>query len=175
VKQGGHVYAFSDADYAGDVISRKSTTGVVVKLGTAIIAWKSTRQKIVTLSTTEAEYVAACQTVKELIWLKLLLSELANFEDFKATLHVDNESAINLIKNPEFHQRSKHMDVRYHFIRDKYIMGEFNLVHVSSKQQQADILTKPLPRVAFEDQRRVLNVRDIKDIDEHHVQTAGSS
>jgi hypothetical protein len=77
VKQEGHVYAFSDADYAGDVTSRKSTTGIVVKLGTAIIAWKSTRQKIVALSTTEAEYVAACQTVKELIWLKLLLLELA--------------------------------------------------------------------------------------------------
>ncbi|CAH1378384.1 unnamed protein product [Tenebrio molitor] len=135
VKQEGHVYAFSDADYAGDVTSRKSTTGIVVKLGTAIIAWKSTRQKIVALSTTEAEYVAACQTVKELIWLKLLLSELAIFENFKATLHVDNESAIKLIKNPEFHQRSKHIDVRYHFIRDKYTMGEFNLVHVSSKQQ----------------------------------------
>ncbi|KAH0815732.1 hypothetical protein GEV33_007059 [Tenebrio molitor] len=175
VKQEGHVYAFSDADYAGDVTSRKSTTGIVVKLGTAIIAWKSTRQKIVALSTTEAEYVAACQTVKELIWLKLLLSELAIFEDFKATLHVDNESAIKLIKNPEFHQRSKHIDVRYHFIRDKYTMGEFNLVHVSSKQQQADILTKPLPRVGFEEQRRMLNVRDIKDIDEHHLQTAGPS
>jgi hypothetical protein len=175
VKQEGHVYAFSDADYAGDVTSRKSTTGIVVKLGTAIIAWKSTRQKIVALSTTEAEYVAACQTVKELIWLKLLLSELAIFENFKATLHVDNESAIKLIKNPEFHQRSKHIDVRYHFIRDKYTMGEFNLVHVSSKQQQADILTKPLPRVGFEEQRRMLNVRDIKDIDEHHLQTAGPS
>jgi hypothetical protein len=83
VKQERHIYAFSDADYAGDVTSRKSRTGVAVKLSAAIVARKYTRQKIVTLSTTEAEYVAASQNIKEFIWLKLLLSELGIFEDFK--------------------------------------------------------------------------------------------
>lgn len=157
-RQKNCLQAFSDADYAGDVKTRKSTTGLVIKIDEATIAWSSLKQNVVTLSTTEAEYVAASQTVKEIIWVKSLLSDLALFNDLKTTLHIDNMSAIKLIKNPEFHQRSKHIDVRYHFIRDKYKEEKFILEHTASKDQQADLLTKPLPKMKLETQKKMLNI-----------------
>lgn len=118
-----------------DMKTRKSTIGLIMKLGESTIAWSSSKQKIVALSTTEAEYVAASQAVKEIIWVKSLLTDLALFSNLKTTLNIDNISAILKlnIKNPEFHQRSKHIDVRYHFIRDKYKEKKFILEHVSSK------------------------------------------
>lgn len=91
--------------------TRKSTIGLIMKLGESTIAWSSSKQKIVALSTTEAEYVAASQAVKEIIWVKSLLTDLALFSNLKTTLNIDNMSTIKLnIKNPEFHQRDKHID-----------------------------------------------------------------
>lgn len=143
-QQNNHIKPFSDADYAGDTETRKSTTGFVLKLGDSAIAWGSTRQRTVALSTTEAEYIAASQTIKEIIWMKSLINDLVLFKNITTTLYVDNLSAIKLIKNPEFHRRSKHIDVRYHFIRDKFKEKEFLLQHIASEDQQADLLTKPL-------------------------------
>lgn len=157
--------AFSDADFAGDVETRKSTTGLVLKLSESTISWSSQKQKVVALSTTEAEYVAASQAVKEIIWIKSLLRSLQVLRGLKTTLYIDNQSALKLIKNAEFHKRTKHIDVRYHFIRDKYSADEFLLEHVASKDQQADILTKPLVRNIFELQRDALNVKDMKEIE----------
>lgn len=117
--QKNHLQAFSDADYAGDMKTRKPTTDLAIKLDESTIAC-SLKQKVVTLSTTEAEYVTASQAVKKIIWMKSLLTDLALYSNLKTTLNIDNMSAIKLIKNPEFHQRSKHIDVRYHFTRDKY-------------------------------------------------------
>ncbi|XP_043790699.1 secreted RxLR effector protein 161-like [Apis laboriosa] len=163
-QQNNHIKAFSDADYAGDTETRKSTTSFVLKLGDSAIAWGSTRQQTVGLFTTEAEYIAVSQTVKEIIWMKSLINNLVMFKNITTTLYVDNLSAIKLIKNPEFHRKSKHIDVRYHFIRNKFKEKEFLLQHIALKDQQADLLTKPLRRTIFEIQRNRLNIKSIEDM-----------
>ena len=149
---------YSDSDYAGDPSNRKSTSGVAVKYGSCTIAWRSQLQKSVTLSTTEAEYVAAAEAVKDVIWIKRLLSEISTTPLSNCSLLLDNQSAIKLIKNPEFHKRTKHIDVRYHFIRDRYEEGIFKLSYVCSQDQLADILTKALPSPRFNYIRNLLNL-----------------
>lgn len=94
----------------------------------------SEKQKSVVLSTTEAEFVAACSAVKELMWLKKFWEELQMCSSEKIVLKVDNQGAIRLIKNPEFHKRSKHIDVKYHFIREKFGEGMFCLEYVDTKK-----------------------------------------
>lgn len=100
--------AFSDADFAGDKETRKSTSGFVIKLGNAPVVWGSQKQRCVALSTTESEYVAASQTIKELVWISRLLKDLVCKSLKTPIMYVDNQSAIRLIKNPEFLKRSKH-------------------------------------------------------------------
>lgn len=150
-----HIY--SDADFAGDTTSRKSTTGFCVMIGTSIISWCSERQKSVSLSTTESEYIAASQSIKEFIWIHRLLSSMDG-TFLKPVLHMDNQSALKLIKNPEFHKRSKHIDVRYHFIREKFSENLFDLKYVQSSMQLADIFTKPLAKPRFEFLRKNLKI-----------------
>lgn len=149
---------YSDADYAGDIDTRKSTSGYAFILGNGIISWCSERQQSVSLSTTESEYVAASNAIKELIWLKRLINELVAGQYKSVEFYLDNQSAIRLIKNPEFHKRSKHIDVRYHFIREKFNEKLFNLHYVETKEQLADIFTKSLPRVAFQYLRSKLQI-----------------
>lgn len=137
---------YSDADYAGDIETRRSTFGYVFLFGDSIISWGSERQKSVALSTTESEYMAAAHAMKELVWLHRLLSEILSTNLDKPTFLMDNQSAIRLVKNPEFHKRTKHIDVRYHFIREKYEDGIFDLHFVATDEQAADVMTKALPR-----------------------------
>lgn len=155
-----HVRVYSDADYAGDTDTRRSTSGVVVKFGSGTISWSSQRQHAVALSTTEAEYMAASQAAKEIIWIKTLFRELLNVTEIPATLYMDNQSAIQLIKNPVYHKRTKHIDVRYHHLRDQYEDKAFSLEFVSSKDQQADMFTKPLPRLTFQHQCQALGIQE---------------
>jgi len=117
--------AFSDADYA-DLTDRKSTTGYVILLGDSPIAWCSKKQKIVSLSTTEAEYIAGAECCRELKYLKSLLHELLDM-DISATLCVDNQSAIKLIKSGQMSRQSKHIDVRYHFISEELVKKLFTI------------------------------------------------
>ncbi|GJT47528.1 hypothetical protein Tco_0956243 [Tanacetum coccineum] len=100
---------------------------------------------------------AACQA----LWLKRLLSELTGWEEERITLKVDNVSAIALVRNPVFHGRSKHIDIRYHFIRECVENGHINVEHVSGELQRADILTKALPRLKFVTMRQMLGVQDL--------------
>ncbi|CAM8951267.1 unnamed protein product [Rhodiola kirilowii] len=109
---------YCDSDMAGDVDDRKSTTGVFFKLGQSMITWQSQKQKVVALSSCEAEYITATTAACQAIWLARLLSELLKTEPKCVTLKVDNKSTISLCKNPVFHDRSKHIDTRYHFIRE---------------------------------------------------------
>ncbi|XP_066373571.1 secreted RxLR effector protein 161-like [Miscanthus floridulus] len=115
---GMQLTVFSDADMVGDINGWRSTSGVLVFLGLAPISWLSLKQKVVALSTCEAEYVAtaiaACQTV----WLHRLLGELTSVEAHPPALMVDNQPVITLAKNPVLHDRSKHIDVKFHFLRD---------------------------------------------------------
>lgn len=153
---------FSDADYAGDTDTRRSTTGFCFSIGHGVVSWNSERQRSVSLSTTESEYVAASNAVKELVWFKRMLNELSPNEVMDCVLYVDNQSAIRLIKNPEFHKRSKHIDVRYHFIREKFQDGDFQLEYVPTKDQIADVFTKALPKERFQTLRLLLGVVTIE-------------
>lgn len=132
---------YSDADYAGDIDSRKSTSGYMFMLSNGIIGWASERQKSVALSTTESEYVAASTAIREMVWLQHLLKELQPKDVWQPNLYMDNESALKLIKNPVHHKRSKHIDVKFHFVREKYQEKLFNLLHVPTDEQNADIFT----------------------------------
>lgn len=152
-----HVYGYSDADYAADMDTRRSTSGHCFIYANGTISWSSERQRCVSLSTTESEYVAASGAVKELIWLRNLLSEILD-EDAKFKMHMDNQSAIRLVKNPEFHKRSKHIDVRYHFVREKFEEKQFDLEYIQTKEMIADVFTKALPSNQFNFFRTKLGV-----------------
>ncbi|KAL4091127.1 hypothetical protein QTP88_025865 [Uroleucon formosanum] len=134
---------YSDADYVGDTIMRRSTSGFIFMMGDGIVAWCSQSQKSVALSTTEAEYIALSQSIQEPTWLTLFISDLLETQGDTPILYADNQSAIKLVKNPEYHKRTKHIDVRYHYIHEKFSEGMFSLEYVPSKEQLADILTKP--------------------------------
>ena len=109
---------FSDADMAGDIDGRRSTSGVLVFLGSAPISWLSLKQKVVALSTCEAEYIAAAIAACQVVWLRRLLGELTGVEAHPPALMVDNQPAIALAENSVLHDRSKHIDMKFHFFRD---------------------------------------------------------
>jgi len=140
---------YSDSDLAGDVDDRKSTSGSVFLLGSSLVTWVSQKQRVVSLSSCEAEYIASANAACQGIWLSRLLGELLDIQVPKVKLLVDNKSAIALSKNPVHHDRSKHIDVKFHFIRDCVERGEVNIDHVGTTEQLADILTKALGRVRF--------------------------
>ncbi|RDX69180.1 hypothetical protein CR513_51742, partial [Mucuna pruriens] len=134
---------FCDNDFARDD-DRKSTTGFVFFMGGCAFTWSSKKQAIVTLSTCEAEYVAATSCTCQAIWLRRLLKEFNMNQEESTKIHIDNKSAQILAKNSVFHERSKHIDTRYHFIRECIVKKEVELVHVKTQDQVADIFTKPL-------------------------------
>ncbi|UYV65269.1 hypothetical protein LAZ67_3003763, partial [Cordylochernes scorpioides] len=151
---------YSDSDFARDVDSRKSTTGYAFMMNGGTVSWASQRQPIIALSTTESEYIAACSAAKELIWIRRLLQGIGCDITKETELYIDNQAAIKLVENPVFHKRTKHIDVRYHFIRSKHEEGELKVHHVCSSEQLADIMTKPLPRNKFHYLRGLLNILD---------------
>lgn len=135
---------YSDASYANNLPDRRSFTGVIAFFHGCPIAWVSTKQSSVTSSTTEAEYVALTHAVKSLTWLEVLRRNLGITARGKPTLLGDNVSSHFLVRNASIHRRSKHIDVRYHFIRERHEKGEFTLGFVSGKDNPADLLTKAL-------------------------------
>lgn len=132
---------FVDSDFAGEVDNRRSTTGYIFTVGTTAVSWVSQLQKIVALSTTEAEYVAVTEASKEMIWLQGLLVEL-DVKQEKNVLHSDSQSAIHLAKNSAFHSRTKHIGLRYHFIRSLLEDGVLTLEKIQGSKNPADMLTK---------------------------------
>ncbi|KAG6397726.1 hypothetical protein SASPL_143896 [Salvia splendens] len=143
------VGSLRDSDWAGDNDDRKSTSGYVFYMGDTAFTWMSKKQPIVTLSTCEAEYVAATFSVCHAVWLRSLLAELGWSQKEPTTICVDNKSAIALSKNPVFHNRSKHIDTRYHYIRECVANQEIQVEYVKSQDQVADIFTKPLKHEDF--------------------------
>ncbi|KAH9684680.1 DNA (cytosine-5)-methyltransferase [Citrus sinensis] len=141
------VAGFVDSDYAADKYRRRSITGFVFTMCGGAISWKSSLQSVVALSTTEAEYIALTEVVKEAIWLRGLVSEL-RFKQEVVIVGCDSLSAIQLSKNPKYHVRTKHIDVRMHFIRDEISKEVVNVVKVPSEVNPADMLTKPSPSVS---------------------------
>lgn len=136
-----HLQGYVDVDHAGEADHRRSTSGYVFTVGKTAVSWVSKLQKIVALSTTEAEYVAVTEASKEMIWLQGLLDELG-MRQKENVLHSDSQSAIHLAKNSAYHARTKHIGLRYHFIRslleDEVLKLEKNL----GSRNPADMLTK---------------------------------
>ncbi|GJW86882.1 retrovirus-related pol polyprotein from transposon TNT 1-94 [Tanacetum coccineum] len=151
---------YSDSDWHGDVDDLKSTSGYAFYFGDTAFTWASKNQPIVTLSTCEAEYVAASWCMCHAIWLKNLLSELQSQQHEATEIRIDNKSAIELARNPVHHERSKHIDVRFHFIREQIRNGEVQLIHVASRDQVADIFTKALPTELFNYFKMKLGIKD---------------
>ncbi|KAH9800551.1 Integrase catalytic domain-containing protein [Citrus sinensis] len=148
------VVGFVDSDSATDNDRRRSITGFVFTMCGGAISWKSSLQSAVALSTTEAEYIALTEAIKEAIWLRGLVSELG-FKQEVVKVSCDSSSDIQLSKNPKYHERTKHIDIRMHFIRDEIGKGVVSVVKVPSEVNPADMLTKPLPSVRF---RNLLNL-----------------
>ncbi|KAL5795083.1 hypothetical protein ACOSP7_003677 [Xanthoceras sorbifolium] len=149
---------YCDADYAGDHDTRRSTTGYMFTLGSGTISWCSKRQPTVSLSTTEAEYRAAAMAAQESTWLIQLMNDLHQQVDYAVPLYCDNQSAILLAENPVFHARTKHMEVHYHFVREKVLQEEIEMRQVKTDEQVADLFTKSLSIGKFENFRRQLGM-----------------
>ncbi|KAK2402146.1 putative mitochondrial protein [Trifolium repens] len=149
---------FSDADWCGDKIERKSTSGYLFKFQGAPVSWCSKKQSVIALSSCEAEYVAGSLASCQANWLQSLLSEMGIIEDITVVLNLDNKSAINLAKNPISHGKSKHIETRFHFLRDQVSKGKLKLEFCSSEDQQADIMTKAVKRDQFLKLRREIGV-----------------
>ncbi|KAH8283294.1 hypothetical protein KR054_012523 [Drosophila jambulina] len=138
---------YVDADWGGDKTDRKSCTGYLFYLAGGPISWKSEKQRSVALSSTEAEYMALSSACKEAISLRRLILEIGCGEPGTSTImNTDNLSAQQLAKNPVHHSRSKHIDIRYHFVRDVVKEGQIVLKYLSTKEMIADILTKNLQK-----------------------------
>jgi hypothetical protein len=150
--------AYTDADFASNQDDRRSTTGVILLLNRGAMSWKSQRQKCVSLSTTESEYVAAATAAKEVVWMRRLLQDLRLPQSAPTTLFCDNQSSIKLVKNAEFHQRTKHIDVKFHFIRALQEEQVIDVTYINIDVQLADILTKALNGPRFTKLREEINI-----------------
>jgi Reverse transcriptase (RNA-dependent DNA polymerase) len=152
-------HGFSDADHAGDRDDRKSITGFMFYIFGSPVSWNSRKQQTVALSTTEAEYMAQTESTKEAVWIRRFLEGMGYVLDEPTVIYGDNQGAMALAKNPIDHQRTKHIDVKYHFTRDKVEEKVVDLRYVSSAEQTADIFTKPLVKKIFEYHREKLGVK----------------
>lgn len=149
---------YSDADWAGDKDTRRSTGGFVFNVGSGIVSWSSKRQATVALSSCESELMAETQAAKEAVWLKKFLSEILYQDQVAVVIHCDNQGAIALAKNDQFHARTKHIDIREKWVREAVAAKDITLEYISTDLQLADGLTKALPRDKFEYFRRAIGV-----------------
>jgi hypothetical protein len=145
---------YSDASYASCSDTRKSYSGNAFRLRNATIIWKSQKQKCVTKFTTEAEYVALSLASGQMIWLKRALEKLRY--DVSCALFTDSTEAKDIVENSKINERTKHIDVTYHYTREKLLEEEFFLFHISSAQNHANLMTKPLGRQLYDKHTKLL-------------------
>jgi hypothetical protein len=155
---------YSDADWVGCKIDRKSTTGTCQFLGRSLVSWASKKQNSVALSTVEAEYIDAGHCCVQLLWMRQTLRNYG-YQLSKVPLLCDNESAICMADNPVEHSRTKHIDIWYHFLRDHQQKGDIEIAYVNTNNQLADIFTKPLDEKTFSKLRNELNILDSRNFD----------
>uniref|UniRef100_A0A1X7VSJ3 Reverse transcriptase Ty1/copia-type domain-containing protein n=1 Tax=Amphimedon queenslandica TaxID=400682 RepID=A0A1X7VSJ3_AMPQE len=149
---------YSDSDWGGDLDDRKSTSGFVLQICHGPVSWQSRKQSCVALSTSEAEYITLTSAAQEVVSLRQLLSELDQQSKRKITIYEDNQSAICLARNPQFHGRSKHIAIKYHYIRDQVKDGTVDLKNCKTEEMLADIFTKELSGEKFEFLRQGIGV-----------------
>ncbi|GMI77269.1 hypothetical protein HRI_001396200 [Hibiscus trionum] len=140
---------YIDSDMARDIDLRRSTSGYLINYAGGAVACQSRLQKCVALSTTELEFIVATEACKEMLWMKKFVHEV-DFTQERYVLYCDSQSAIHLGTNSTFHARSKHIDVRYHWIRDVLEAKLLELEKIHTDDNGANMLTKALPRVKFE-------------------------
>jgi hypothetical protein len=147
---------YADADWAGSAVDRKSTSDCCFTLGSAMVSWCSRKQSSVALSATEAEYIELSVAFCEAVWLRKILTNLFYHEMDSTIIHCDNQSCVKLSENPVFHDRLKHIEIKYHYIRDMVQRKEVHMQYLPTREQIADIFTKPLARTKFK-----YSVRDL--------------
>lgn len=155
------ITSYSDSDHAKDKDDRRSTGGMIFYVNGNMVSWSSQKQKCVALSSCEAEFMAATMTACQGIWLRRLLAEITGQNTPPVRMFVDNKAALELMKNPVFHGRSKHIDVRFHFIRECIENGEIVVAHVDGKMQKADVLTKALARMKHDEMCKMIGIKKI--------------
>jgi hypothetical protein len=156
------VHGYVDADWAGSISDRRSTSGFMFSFGSATVTWSSKKEPTVALSSTEAEYKGAAMAACEVVWLRKLLGDLGLHVDRQVVIYCDNLSSIQLARNPVFHARTKHIEVHYHFIKEKVLAAEINLTYVSTEDQIVNIFTKVLGAEKHRRFRSMLGVMELE-------------
>ncbi|KAK2435236.1 hypothetical protein QL285_020311 [Trifolium repens] len=149
---------YTDSNWYGDIDDRKSTAGYVFYYGGAPISWCSKKEPVVALSSCEAEYIVASLSTCQAIWLKNLIEEISEERIESVKLRIDNVSAINLAKNPIAHGRSKHIELRFHYLREQVNNGNLTLEHCRSEDQFADLFTKAVTVKVFQKLRDQMGI-----------------
>ena len=152
---------YSDSDWAGDIDTRRSTSGYTFFIGKSLISWSSRKQETVAKSSTEAEYVALSGATQETIWLRRLLNDVRFDTSHPTIINEDNQGAIELSKNPKHHNRVKHIDIAYHFARERVASKEIEIVYCPTDSMIADVMTKGLSRDKFEKFCTLMGVVDV--------------
>jgi len=155
------IHGFVDADWAGDLDKRRSTSGYIFNLFGGVVSWMSKRQSIVALSTTKAKYMATTHASKEVVWLQRLFSSMGLVQE-AIRIDCDSQSAIFLAKNPTYHSKTKHIDVQYHFVRDMIEDKKVLLVKVDTLKNTADALTKSVSFEKFTWCREAIGISGLK-------------
>ena len=162
---------YSDADWGGDLTDRKSTSGVLILYGTSPLIWQCKKQSCVATSTTEAEYISMAEASKWMIWLKQLQEELEIEFNLPLTLYSDSQSALFQVKDPACRPKAKHIDIKYHFIKDLVESDIILPKHVASANMYADIFTKPISKIKFIELLKAIGIVNYED----HAKLSGSN
>ncbi|KAL7129296.1 hypothetical protein ABFS83_13G056600 [Erythranthe nasuta] len=152
------LYGFTDSDWASSLDDRRSILANVFTLGSGAVTWSSKKQATAALSSSEAEYMAVTSAACQVVWLRRILAELQQEQEGATEIFCDNKSTISMTKNPSFQSRTKHIDIRFHFVRDLVAKDEMSLKYCNTNEQVADVLTKSLSKEKFVYFRNLLGV-----------------
>ncbi|KAM1952616.1 hypothetical protein ACFX15_007066 [Malus domestica] len=162
--QGAMLFGFCDSDWSGSEDDMRSTSGYAFTFESGVFSWSLVKQHCVALSTAEAEYISAAEATAQATWLRFVLEDFGETQTVATPLNCDSTFAIAITKNPVFHHTTKHINQRYHFIKEALQNGIINLVYCPTKDQVADIFTKTLAKEQFCHLREQLGVRSVHNL-----------